>query len=125
MTTPPDPIVAAPPEAPDRDYDTLYAAAVSRVSELAAPAWSDHNAADPGITLLQAALLGPGRRCTTERRSAASTPGRSPERPRTLISATPTRAESVAEALEPPRARRQSRWPGISPGDVMERDQPA
>jgi hypothetical protein len=53
----PDPIAAVPPEAPDRDYETMYAAAVSRVRELA-PGWSDHNAADPGITLLQVLCWG-------------------------------------------------------------------
>jgi len=57
-TTRPDPIVAVPPQAPDRDYDSLYAAALARVGELAAPAWSDHNAADPGITLLQVLCWG-------------------------------------------------------------------
>lgn len=58
ITARPDPLVAIPPEAPDRDYDALYAAAVSRVGELAVPAWSDHNAADPGITLLQVLCWG-------------------------------------------------------------------
>ena len=101
MTTPPDPIVAAPPEAPDQDYDTLYAAAVSRVSELAAPAWTDHNAADPGITLLQLLCWG-----------LADLHYRAGQRgldtwPLTRTAADPhlggpTRAESVAEALSRP-----------------------
>ena len=101
MTTPPDPIVAAPSEAPDQDYDTLYAAALSRVSELAAPAWTDHNAADPGITLLQVLCWG-----------LADLHYRAAERgldtwplPRTAADprlGDPGRAESVAEALSRP-----------------------
>ena len=53
----PDPIAAVPPETPDRDYEAMYAAALARVRELA-PGWSDHNAADPGITLLQVLCWG-------------------------------------------------------------------
>lgn len=52
------PITVVPPPAPDRDYDALYAAAAARVGKFAAESWSDHNDADPGISLLQVLCWG-------------------------------------------------------------------
>jgi hypothetical protein len=54
----PEPLVAVTPDAPDRDYGALYAAALARTGQLAAPGWSDHNQSDPGITLLQVLCWG-------------------------------------------------------------------
>jgi hypothetical protein len=48
-----------PLPAPDADYETIRLAAVADLAESqadVAPAWTDHNAADPGITLLEACV---------------------------------------------------------------------
>jgi hypothetical protein len=54
VTAAPPPLDARPPEPPDRDYDALRVVALDSV-RAHAPTWTDHNATDPGITLLEAA----------------------------------------------------------------------
>ena len=44
--------------APDADYETLRARALAVVTALAGRTWTDHNAADPGSTLLEALAYG-------------------------------------------------------------------
>ncbi len=50
----PEPLRAPHIEPPDRDYAAVRDAAIAVVRETAAPAWTDHNAPDPGITILEA-----------------------------------------------------------------------
>ncbi|WP_326642242.1 hypothetical protein OG884_03975 [Streptosporangium sp. NBC_01755] len=51
----PAPLGVPSATAPDRDFAALAAEALGRLPELA-PAWTDHNPGDPGITLLEAML---------------------------------------------------------------------
>jgi hypothetical protein len=50
----PEPLRAPHVEPPDRDYAAVREAAIAVVRAEAAPAWTDHNAPDPGITILEA-----------------------------------------------------------------------
>ena len=54
QTTAATPITRFVPVAPDADFETIRARLVERLA-VAAPEWTDHNAADPGITILEAA----------------------------------------------------------------------
>jgi len=62
MTTPgqsqPKPISAFVPIEPDSDWDGIRARTTATLTSTAAPAWTDHNIPDPGITLLEAAAFG-------------------------------------------------------------------
>lgn len=42
------------PLAPEEDYEALRAAGMARIRTLSGAIWTDHNASDPGITLLEA-----------------------------------------------------------------------
>lgn len=55
QVTPITPFVPVPPDA---DWETVRSRAVERLTTTAAPAWTDHNSADPGITLLEVAAHG-------------------------------------------------------------------
>ena len=50
----PEPLRAPRLDPPDRDYAAVREAAIAVVREAAAPAWTDHNTPDPGITILEA-----------------------------------------------------------------------
>ena len=52
------PITRFVPEAPDADWETIRARVLARLTTTATPAWTDHNAPDPGITLLEVAAYG-------------------------------------------------------------------
>ncbi|HSF97384.1 MAG TPA: hypothetical protein VLA55_01725 [Ornithinibacter sp.] len=56
MTT--EPITLTPPVAPDADWDTVRGRIVATLVADAAPGWTDHNGADPGITIAEAAAFG-------------------------------------------------------------------
>ncbi|GAA4717833.1 hypothetical protein [Nocardioides conyzicola] len=58
MTTTPAPITPFVPVAPDADWETVRARMADVLTRLVPTAWSDHNAADPGITLAEAAAFG-------------------------------------------------------------------
>lgn len=45
------------PAAPDADWDTVRGRIVATLVAEAVPGWTDHNAADPGITLAEAAAF--------------------------------------------------------------------
>ena len=47
------PITRFVPVAPDADWETVRARMVDHLTATATPEWTDHNAADPGITLLE------------------------------------------------------------------------
>jgi hypothetical protein len=52
------PITRFVPVAPDADWETVRARMVDHLTATATPAWTDHNAADPGITLLEVLAYG-------------------------------------------------------------------
>jgi hypothetical protein len=52
------PIKPFVPIAPDADWETVRSRTVEQLTRAATPAWTDHNQADPGITLLEAAAYG-------------------------------------------------------------------
>jgi hypothetical protein len=54
----PGPISAFVAMGPDSDWEEIRARATAALAESAAPAWTDHNVPDPGITLLEAAAFG-------------------------------------------------------------------
>jgi hypothetical protein len=54
----PTPITPFVPVPPDADWEMLRARMVARLTTAATPAWTDHNEADPGITLLELAAYG-------------------------------------------------------------------
>lgn len=51
-------IAAFRPQPPDADWETIRARVMARLAHPAPPAWTDHNAADPGVTLAEAAAFG-------------------------------------------------------------------
>lgn len=53
MTVAPAPIALSPPTPPDSDFDSALAKGLDVVTRLAGSLWTDHNLADPGITLLE------------------------------------------------------------------------
>ncbi|HOB81069.1 MAG TPA: hypothetical protein PKK62_12985, partial [Ornithinibacter sp.] len=52
-----EPITLTEPVAPDADWDTVRERIVATLVTEAAPGWTDHNGADPGITLAEAAAF--------------------------------------------------------------------
>lgn len=52
------PIAAFVPVAPDADWETVRVRLTDALTASAVPAWTDHNAADPGITLLELLAYG-------------------------------------------------------------------
>jgi len=52
------PVAAFRPVAPDTDWEGVRARVMAAVEAAAAATWSDHNAADPGVTLAEAAAFG-------------------------------------------------------------------
>ena len=52
------PMRAFVPTPPDADWETVRARVVARLTTTATPSWTDHNQADPGITLLEVAAYG-------------------------------------------------------------------
>ena len=52
------PITRFVPVGPDADWETVRARMVGHLTAAATPAWTDHNAADPGITLLEVLAYG-------------------------------------------------------------------
>ena len=52
------PIAAAAPADPDADWETVRARVMARLAAEVGGAWSDHNAADPGVTLAESAAFG-------------------------------------------------------------------
>ena len=52
------PITRFVPVAPDADWETVRARMVDHLTATATPDWTDHNAADPGITLLEVLAYG-------------------------------------------------------------------
>lgn len=52
------PIVAARPVAPDADWEGLRARLMAALTAAAPSTWTDHNAVDPGVTLLEATAFG-------------------------------------------------------------------
>ncbi len=59
MTQPPPTLEpTAPPSAPDADWATILTRLMGALTESAPATWSDHNLADPGITLAEAAAFG-------------------------------------------------------------------
>jgi hypothetical protein len=53
-----EPITLRTPAAPDADWDTVRERIVATLVADAAPGWTDHNGADPGITIAEAAAFG-------------------------------------------------------------------
>jgi hypothetical protein len=58
VTTIPPPLLPPHVEAPDRDYAAARDAALAVVTATAGTTWTDHNAPDPGVTLLEALAWG-------------------------------------------------------------------
>lgn len=54
----PEPISAVVAMEPDSDWEGIRSRATAALTETAAPAWTDHNIPDPGVTLLEAAAFG-------------------------------------------------------------------
>lgn len=58
MSTPrPAPITRPSPTAPDADWEGIRTRLLEHLAVNAAPAWTDHNVSDPGITLAEAAAF--------------------------------------------------------------------
>ena len=51
------PVASFRPEPPDADWEVIRARVMARLADPEVPAWTDHNAADPGVTLAEAAAF--------------------------------------------------------------------
>jgi hypothetical protein len=56
--TPVTPVSPFTPVAPDADWETMRARVMAALASAAAPKWTDHNATDPGVTVLEAMAFG-------------------------------------------------------------------